>query len=142
MVVTVAAVASCLFIKKQIERINPVTCGNPVIYTVSKPRCRRGRSDLGMIFFAPRSRRRLTLAVIVIAIIVVIIVLDAVATSRSFVRRAIVHGSFVHVFHRLAKAVGRIEIPLLAEQHDTQIVLRGVNVIDIGARHYILTRMG
>lgn len=61
----------------------------------------------------------------------IVIWTKAIATLRIIVPLTIVHGSFVHVFYRLAKTVCSIDITLLAEQHDTLIILRCVNAVDI-----------
>jgi hypothetical protein len=76
----------------------------------------------------------LALIVVLVGIVVVaikaVVVVVVVAVTSIAVPRTMVHGSFVHVFYRLAKTIRGIEIPLFAEQHDTEIVLGRVNIVD------------
>ena len=61
-------------------------------------------------------------AVVVEDIIVVVVVV--VVAMGIIIRRDRIHWSvFVHVFHRLAKAIGSVEVSFLAEPNDTKIVL-------------------
>ena len=87
----------------------------------------------------------LALIVVLVGIVVVaikaVVVVVVVAVTSIAVPRTMVHGSFVHVFYRLAKTIRGIEIPLFAEQHDTEIVLGRVNIVDAAMLMLMLMMM-